>query len=302
MVSLAHWLSSPAPPSLLGATSEVMAVEDSISASSLARTDTSTPAFTVLLSIAAVADPATLVLATTTPLLVPAAPKRAAGADVAALPTPEWTRAALTAETRIEPLASNVEPETVASVLAGSIPLKAWPSTGPPRMASSPAKKRFVASHPMVVSATTTPTESAPEMAAALVIASICVRFAASTAMSPPVAVRVALVAVAVRWLRIRLVAMEAATAIEVPTPLKELPPDDDDVESTVARTSPCPRARTPTDAPVTYEFVIDAVTRLRRSLRTTAPPRPMESEFVTLKFSGRGVASGTGFHQPRSA
>ncbi len=51
----------------------------------------------------------------------------------------------------------------------------------------------------------------------------------------------------------------------------------------------------------MTSESVTEAVTVVRRSLRTTAPPSPIESEVVTFQVVGRGVASGTGFHQPRS-
>ena len=98
-----------------------------------------------------------------------------------------------------------------------------------------------------------------------------------------------------------RFVAMAPLPAMESPWPVNELPPDEEAVESTVARTTPMARASTPTLAPVTSESSIEALTVVRRSLRTTAPPTATESELVTFHAVGRGVASGTGFHQPRS-
>ena len=88
-MSLAHWFSSPVPPSLLGATSAYIAVFASISATSAARTETSSPASRVLAVTTALAELLTFELATTAPTLMPAAPNAAAGAEVAELPTSE---------------------------------------------------------------------------------------------------------------------------------------------------------------------------------------------------------------------
>ncbi len=107
--------------------SDDIAVEESTSATSLARTVTSPPAVTVLSSTAAVAELDTFELATTAPLLVPAAPNIAAGAEVAALPTSEWTTAALTAETSTEPEATSVEPDTRASASGRVDPVERLP-------------------------------------------------------------------------------------------------------------------------------------------------------------------------------
>ena len=153
---------------------------------------------------------------------------------------------------------------------------------------------------PIVLKASSTPTDFAPEVSALSVCAVIAEALAAVTATSP-VAVSPAWSTSAAAPLRTRLVAIAPPAASEVPWPVNVLPPDEEPVTSVSASTVAASVALTVTDAAVTLRLRSVAWTSLRRSLSTTAPPMPVESELVKLMPCGTSSVPSTGFHRPRS-
>ena len=236
----------------------------------------------------------------TKPALMPPAPKMAAGAEVASLPTYARMVASDVASTCTAPSAVIGLCSTTARASAGFSPLNASEINGSPRRASMASMKRFDGSQPMVLNASTRPNAFAPDSAAERVVASISATVSAWMSTSPSMS-RTLEVTSATAEPRTRLVAMMPLTASEVPWPLNELPPEELAVTSASARTTACSSASTVSASAVTSAKTIVAVTSLRTSFSTTAAAMPTDGEEVKLKPSGMYVVTPICFHQLRS-
>jgi len=184
-----------------------------------------------------------------TPLaLSPPAPKSAAGAEVASLPTLARMVAPLVASTCTAPSAVTALPSASARAWARDSPSYAAEISGSPIRASTASKNTLLGSQPIVLNARRKPQTSAPEAIAARVVASISARRSASRVTSP-VTSTVLESTTAEAPPSTRLVAITAPTARDVPCPVKELPPPEVAVTSASARMAACCTARTVSEA-----------------------------------------------------
>ena len=232
----------------------------------------------------------------TTPTAQPVEPLIVSTTALASLDTSALTSASLSAETLTAAAACARELTIAARACAGFWLPKALEISGSPSSASTALKMKFCEFQPIELKASVTATVLPSLDVAFSVRASIWAMLYASTSRLPSSVTTSASSIRASALPRTTFVAMTPLTAIESPSPVNVLPPEDVAELSAVARMTAASRADTTTLPATTVARRIVACTSLRTSLRTTRPPIAIESDSSTLTPVGSSDVIGSCF------